>query len=402
MPDMHDLPDNLSIDAMLELLDVGGHYNFSLEEFMNVADQFSSDNRWFSSQVELIIISIFSLLIVVGLICNGAVFYIIVRKGCRQSSRNWYILNMAGSDILTCAVCMPLTVVRLIMKNWVLGQALCKMVTSLQCVYLCVSTFTLVALAGDRYCAIVYNKHQANFRRCVCVLICLIWLSSFLISLPIVIVHDIEHVVSFNGNVIWSLCLEKWESETLVTVYNTLLLLLQYLSPLIAIVVIHVFIVRFLRRRFQSCCVDDANIRRKRRRHQKNIFLLSSMAISFGVAWFPLHAINGMASLDHTLFTGMPFPQIHAACVILGYSSVCLNPVIYGLLNSNFRRDLLKMCMSSHNSQPAGRMSAYTDITRRSSPNVEQMGLINSAHTELGLSNTQLYRVRNGAAESNL
>ncbi|KAK3762870.1 hypothetical protein RRG08_051023 [Elysia crispata] len=397
----HQMWDNMSIDAMFELLDVSGHYNFSMEEFMNVADQFSSDNRWFSPQAELTIIIIFALLIAVGLICNGAVFYIIIRKGCRQSSRNWYILNMAGSDILTCAVCTPLTVVRLVMKNWVLGQALCKMVTSLQCVYVGVSTFTLVALAGDRYCAIIYNKHQANFKRCVCLCISLIWLASFCISLPMVIVHDIEHVVSFNGNIMWSLCLEKWESETLVTFYTILLLLLQYLSPLIAIVVIHVFIVRFLRSRFQSYCVDDVNIRRKRRRHQKNIFLLSSMAISFGVAWFPLHAINAMASIDHTLFTGLPFTHIHAACVILAFSSVCLNPIIYGLLNSNFRRDLLKMCMPNRSLQPVSRMSAYTDITRRSSPNVEHMGLISSAHTDLGLSNMQLHRVRNCAAESN-
>ncbi|GFO36931.1 neuropeptide y receptor type 1 [Plakobranchus ocellatus] len=401
MADMIKIPDNLTFDDVLGFVDFGENYNFSVDEFLNVADQFSSDNRWFSPNAETAIIATFSLLIVVGLLCNGVVFYIIARKGSRQSSRNWYILNMAGSDILTCAICAPLTVVRLVMKNWFLGQALCKMVTSLQCVYVCVSTFTLVALAGDRYCAIVYNKHQANFKRCVCACISLIWIASFCISSPMVYVHDIEHVTSFNGNIMWSLCLEKWESETLLTVYTILLLLIQYLSPLIAIVVIHLIIVRFLKSRFQACCVDDANIRRKRRRHQKNIFLLSSMAISFGVAWFPLHIINALAYIDYNLFLGMPFPLIYAVCVILAFTSVCLNPIIYGLLNSNFRRDLVKMCVTNHSSPPPGRLSAYTDITRRSSPNVEHMGLIASAHTELGFSNTQLYRVRNGAAESN-
>ncbi|XP_005093103.1 neuropeptide Y receptor type 5-like [Aplysia californica] len=388
-----------NITSMLEMLDVPVSYqNFSLEELLSVSKEYEADNRWFSRDEELVIIVLFSFLSVLGLLGNGLVFYIIARKGWKQSSRNWYILNLACSDILTCVMCKPLTVVRLILKNWVLGGALCKVVPSLQTMYVFVSTFTIVALAVDRYSSIIYNNHQTRFKRWVFVCLCFIWLVSLGVSVPMMVVHDIEHVKGFNGNVLYSLCLEKWQSETAITSYTVLMLLLQYLSPLIAIVVLHFLIGRFLRSRFQTTSPENISVRRKRRRHRKNILLLSSMAISFGVSWFPLHFINALATIDYSFFQGLDFPLIHAVCMMLAFSSVCLNPVIYGLLNTNFRRDLIKMCGGGHEQ----RFSVYTDFTRRSSPNPEQLGLISSTPIEMGISNTNLCRIRNGHSISAL
>lgn len=367
-----------NFSSLSEAVDLQETVNFSIEEFLLVSREYQSDDHWFSKEAEYPIIISFVILICVGLATNSVLFYIIASKGRHQSSRNWYILNLAASDILTCAVCKPLTVVRLVMKNWVLGETLCKLVTSLQTVYVFVSTFTLVALAVDRYSAIIYNKHQTRSKHCVFVCLSFIWTASFCISIPMVVVHDIEHVKGFNGNVLYSLCTEKWESETARTFYNVLVLLLQYLSPLVAIVVLHLFIGKFLGSRLPGKSADDASIRRKQRRHRKNIILLSTIAIAFGVAWFPLHFINALVTLDYSLFSGIDFPLLHALCVMLAFTSVCLNPVIYGLLNTNVQRDFAKICggYKPH-------FTFYTDYTRRSSPNQEQLGLISSAPNEL-------------------
>lgn len=381
---------NMSVDTMFELLDIPASFrgNYSIEEYLRVANEYTEDKKWFTHGEEVAIICSFAVVSFLGLIGNGLVIYIICRKGCRQSSRNWFILNLAASDILTCVLCKPLTVVRLVLKNWVLGEFMCKMVPSLQTVYVLVSTFTLVALAVDRYSSIIYNNHRARFKGWVTICIVFIWVAAIGISTPSAVVHKIKHVQGFNGKVLYSLCLERWKSETAVATYTASLLLLQYLSPLIAIVVLHLLIGRFLRSRFRHHCEDEPNARRKKVRHRKNMLLLSSMAISFGVAWFPLHLVSAWATINYSYFQGINFPLVHAMCMILAFSSVCVNPVIYGLLNTNFRRDLVKICRGN---QP--RYSVYTDYTRRSSHNAEQLGLISASPND-PVSCTNFSRIR--------
>lgn len=386
--------DNMSMSSVLQMLELDlpmtfPKGNYSIEEYLRVSNEYTEDKKWFSTTQEVAIICTFAIVSICGLIGNGLVIYIISQKGRRQSSRNWFILNLAASDILTCVVCKPLTVVRLVLKNWILGETLCKMVPSLQAVYVLVSTFTLVALAVDRYLSIIYNSHRSRYKSWVSLCIAFIWTSAIGISTPLAVVHEIKQVQGFNGKILYSLCLERWKSESAVASYTASLLLLQYLSPLVAIVVLHLLIGRFLRSRFRNRSEDEPNARRKKARHRKNMLLLSSMAISFGVAWFPLHLVNAWATINYSFFRGINFPLLHALCMVIAFSSVCVNPVIYGLLNTNFRRDLIKICRAQ-----APRLSVYTDFTRRSSHNVEQLGLISVSPNEQANSCSNLSRLR--------
>ena len=292
---------------LLEMLDVeessSGHGNYSLEDFLRVTRDYEQEDHWFQMSEELCFVFLFVFFSVMGLVGNGLVCFIIIRKGSRQSSRNWYIFNLAVSDILTCVLCKPLTLVRLVLKNWPLGSVMCQTVPSLQTVYVFVSTLTLVALAVDRYRAVVCSTRYAS--RLVlspryCLL--LIWVVSVSIAVPIFIVHRLEEVKGFGGYVLYTVCLEQWHSQTSLTVYTVFVLLLQYLSPLTAIVFLHLRIGNFLHMRIaleSSSRTLDRQWRRKQRRHRKNMWLLSTMAASFAVVWLPLHLVNALASFHY-------------------------------------------------------------------------------------------------------
>ena len=106
----------------------------------------------------------------------------------------------------------------------------------------------------------------------------------------------------FMGDVLYTVCLEQWPSQAALTAYTVCVVLLQYLSPLAAILTLHLLIANFLRMRIVSegCArLPEAQWRRKRRRHRKNLCLLTSMAASFAVAWLPLHIVNALASIDY-------------------------------------------------------------------------------------------------------
>ena len=116
-----------------------GHGNYSLEDFLRVTRDYEQEDHWFQMSEELCFVFLFVFFSVMGLVGNGLVCFIIIRKGSKQSSRNWYIFNLAVSDILTCVLCKPFTLVRLVLKNWPLGSVMCQTVPSLQTVYVFVS-----------------------------------------------------------------------------------------------------------------------------------------------------------------------------------------------------------------------------------------------------------------------
>lgn len=276
--------------------------NYSLEDFLRVTKDYEQEDHWFHKSEELCFILLFAFFGFMGLVGNGLVCFIIVRKGRRQSSRNWYILNLAVSDILTCVLCKPLTLVRLVLKNWPLGSLMCKTVPSLQTVYVFVSTLTLVALAVDRYRAVTCSGPYSRLLLSPGYCLLVIWVLSVSIAVPIFVVHRLEEVKGFGGYVLYTVCLEQWHSQSSLTVYSVFVLLLQYLSPLSAIVTLHVLIGNFLRMRIGAegpARVLDLQRRRKLRRHRKNMWLLTSMAVSFAVVWLPLHVVNALASFDY-------------------------------------------------------------------------------------------------------
>lgn len=74
-----------------------------------------------------------------------------MRKSKLRTVRNMFIMNLAISDLIMCIFCMPLTLVQLLLKNWMLGDFMCRVVPFLQAVNVFASTMTITAIALDRY-----------------------------------------------------------------------------------------------------------------------------------------------------------------------------------------------------------------------------------------------------------
>jgi hypothetical protein len=131
----------------------------------------------------------------------------------------------------------------------------------------------------------------------------MIWVVSVGAAVPVAFFHFVEDVQPMIGDVVlYSVCIEKWPDTASLAVYTTFMLLTQYLTPLAAIVVLHLLIEHFLRMRIVSevaARLPDVQWRRKLRRHRKNMCLLTSMAVAFAVAWLPIHTVNTLVSVDH-------------------------------------------------------------------------------------------------------
>ena len=61
----------------------------------------------------------------------------------------------------------------------------------------------------------------------------------------------------------------------------------------------------------------------------------------FCICWLPLNILNALRDTS-TLTDSMSeevFCGVYAVCHVLGMSSACANPVIYGFLNENFSKE---------------------------------------------------------------
>lgn len=110
------------------------------------------------------------------------------------------------------------------------------------------------------------------------------------------------------------------------------------------------------------------------RRLQRTNLLLVSIAVIFGISWLPLNVFNLIADL-----WGGPVTQnmivIYAVCHMTGMSSACSNPLLYGWLNDNFRKEFYDLlCKDGTRNERNGemqRLSTMHGSTRGSKKKLE-------------------------------
>lgn len=73
------------------------------------------------------------------------------------------------------------------------------------------------------------------------------------------------------------------------------------------------------------------------KRHRKNSTLLMAIAIIFAMCWFPLTLLNLLADMNHFIFMYKNFLLAFAVAHLVAMISACLNPIVYGWFNVNFR-----------------------------------------------------------------
>uniref|UniRef100_A0A182JG59 G-protein coupled receptors family 1 profile domain-containing protein n=1 Tax=Anopheles atroparvus TaxID=41427 RepID=A0A182JG59_ANOAO len=71
---------------------------------------------------------------------------------------------------------------------------------------------------------------------------------------------------------------------------------------------------------------------------QRTNYLLISIALIFGVSWLPLNLFNLFADIYVKAITE-DIMVAYAICHMVGMSSACSNPLLYGWLNDNFRKE---------------------------------------------------------------
>nr|BDP38645.1 fluorescent sensor for neuropeptide Y [synthetic construct] len=76
----------------------------------------------------------------------------------------------------------------------------------------------------------------------------------------------------------------------------------------------------------------------------RTVKMMLTMVVVFAVCWLPFHAFQLAIDIDNTVLHMKDFKLVFTVFHILAMCSTCVNPILYGWMNNNYRTAFLTVC----------------------------------------------------------
>lgn len=272
--------------------------------------------------------------VIVGFIGNTLVIAVISGKTNKRSVYDLFILNLGIADLSFIVFFMPLYIYEHLSSIYK-TLFYCRLVQPLLTIFYFLSIFTIGSMAIHR-CRLITNPYKRKMRKRGAYLwIAAIWISSFIIVLPLSIVAKAED----------GYCVENWPSMDHRKAYTLALFLLQFLLPLLTIAAAYLRIGVYLwRSAAPQSSLSAAKKNRAQKRRKENIQVIKTLALI--VILFAICLLPGQIAWLMLDFGDKQ--DEHIVDVIFIFSDIldclhaCVNPIVYGLLTEQFRRQYIR------------------------------------------------------------
>ncbi|XP_029926953.1 prokineticin receptor 1b [Myripristis murdjan] len=245
------------------------------------------------------------------LICGLGNFLFIATLARYKKLRNLtnlLIANLAISDFIVAVVCCPFLVDYYVVKklSWDHGWVLCASVNYLRTVSLYVSTNALLAIAVDRYMAIVHPlRPRMKYQTAYC-LITGVWIVPILISIPSAYFAS-ETMYPHGGTTPTThkvFCAQIWpvDQQVYYRSYFLFVFAVEFVGPVIVMAMSYARISRELW--FKNVPgFQTEQIRKRLRCRRKTVMVLIGILTAYILCWAPYYGFTILRDFHPTLIS---------------------------------------------------------------------------------------------------
>ncbi|CAL1577504.1 unnamed protein product [Knipowitschia caucasica] len=234
-------------------------------------------------------------LVCIMLVCGLGNFLFIAtltRYKKLRNLTNLLIANLAISDFLVAVVCCPFLVDYYVVKklSWAHGLIMCASVNYLRTVSLYVSTNALLAIAVDRYMAIVHPLRPRMKYQTAYLVITGVWIIPVLISAPSAYFAS-AHTYTTSPTNPKVFCAQIWpvEKQVYYRSYFMFIFAVEFIGPVIVMTLCYARISRELW--FKSVPgFPTEQIRKRLRCRRKTVMVLIAILTLYILCWAPYYA----------------------------------------------------------------------------------------------------------------
>ena len=283
-----------------------------------------------------------SLILAVSLMANSFIALIVYKTPTLRKPINYFIANMAMSDLLYSMFWIPFALSALHTASWpMFGLALCKLNPFFRNVSIIVSIQNLILIAVNRFGAVVFPLRSPLIKSKLCpFFISATWIVAAAIFSPYLFAYQL---VEFSGEM-W--CLPRWkkafgESSSFADYVVTDPILFTYI-PLVLLVLLYSIIL--IKVKIQAHPGEQsANTQQQRNRRNRNVFQMSTaIVLVFFFCWLPFK----------TIILVIRYSSVDLSCGFFLYFEVtyymssgyfAINPIICFVFSSNYRQALKRL-----------------------------------------------------------
>ncbi|XP_046548369.1 probable G-protein coupled receptor 83 [Haliotis rubra] len=288
----------------------------------------------------IIIVIAYSILSLISFFGNSLVCYVILKNKRLHTATNFFIANLAVSDLLITCINVPFNILRHILDEWPLGDFLCHLVNFSLMTSVYVSTYTLTAIAIDRHRVILTPLTIRMSKQLAITVLVFIWVLAICLSLPYGIYTSVQEVNLFTSKL--RRCRSSFPDtlDSFEQYLTVVTIIMQYCIPLAFIAFAYGRIVRKLWARTHVGAVTENQHQSQQRAKRRSIKLLIAVVIVFALCWLPLILYHLLTDFHPNAEVFHHDSRAFFICHWIAISSTCYNPFVYCWLNENFREEV--------------------------------------------------------------
>ncbi|XP_062391747.1 melatonin receptor type 1B-B [Sardina pilchardus] len=274
---------------------------------------------------------------VVDVLGNLLVIISVCRNRKLRNAGNVFVVSLAFADLVVAFYPYPLVLYAIFHDGWSLGDTQCKVSGFLMGLSVIGSIFNITAIAINRYCYICHSFAYGRLYSCrnTLLLVALVWALTVLAILPNLFVGSLQYDPR-----VYSCTFAQTASAS----YTIAVVVVHFLVPIAVVTFCYLriwILVIQVRRKVKS-----SERPRLRPSDLRNFVTMFVVFVLFAICWAPLNLIGLAVAIDPQRIAPHIPEWLFVVSYFMAYFNSCLNAIIYGLLNRNFRKEYMRIVTS--------------------------------------------------------